>query len=72
MAQDQRCEAHAMQLSLNSHWIASDGQMFLIVELGDGLNPWVHYENIRTGQTYSCLAEAFLSRFTRTEHDTRT
>ena len=61
-----------MQLSLNSHWIAGDGQMFRIVELGDGANPWVHYENIRTAQAYSCLAEAFLFRFTRTEHDTRT
>jgi hypothetical protein len=59
-----------MQLSLNSHWIAGDGQMFRIVELGDGANPWVHYENVKTAQAYSCLAEAFLFRFTRTEHDT--
>ena len=59
-----------MQLSLNSHWIAVDGQLFRIVELGEGTNPWVHYENIRTAQAYCCLAEAFLFRFTRTEHDT--
>jgi hypothetical protein len=59
-----------MQLSLNSHWIAGDGQTFRIVELGDGDNAWVHYVNIRTGQDYACLAEAFLARFTRTEHDT--
>lgn len=61
-----------MQLSLNSHWISSDGQIFKIVELGDGPNPLVHYENIKTKQDYACLAEAFIQRFSRTEHDART
>jgi hypothetical protein len=61
-----------MQLLVGSLWTDPRGQEFEIVELGDGENPWVHYENIRTGQSYSCLAEAFTYRFLRIENDSRT
>ena len=61
-----------MQLLVGSLWTDPRGQEFEIVELGDGENPWVHYENIKTGQSYSCLAAAFTCRFLRIENDSRT
>ena len=60
-----------MQLSVDSYWADNQGLLFLIVELGEGSDPWVHYKNIATGQEYSCMAGAFLQRFRKTEHDTR-
>lgn len=44
----------------NSQWKAKDFKQFQVTAV-DG--DWVFYKNINTGQTYSCLAEAFTQRF---------
>lgn len=43
-----------------SRYTSSDGVIFQVDRVE---NDWVHYQNTKTGQTYSCLAEAFLQRF---------
>lgn len=61
-----------MQLSVNTYWTAPDGKIFRVLEIGEGADPWVHYQNIRTGEDYTCKAAAFQDRFKRIEYDTRT
>lgn len=61
-----------MQLSIDSYWSGYDGVLFRIIEIGEGPDPWVHYENVNTHQEYTCKAQAFTHRFSRTEHDPRT
>jgi hypothetical protein len=56
---------HTMEkIKVGSEWTAIDTKFKVtkteISETGD----WVFYENTKTGQHYSCLAEAFLNRFT--------
>ena len=55
-------------------WRSSDHKDFEITKIyrdpTDGRCPgtWVHYRNIKTGQEYNCLYDAFLERFTRFEN----
>lgn len=43
-----------------SRYTSSDGTIFQVNRVEDN---WVHYQNAKTGQSYSCLTEAFLERF---------
>jgi hypothetical protein len=48
-----------------SIWRTSDGQEFSVenvIAIEKGM--WVYYQKIKTGQTYQCLLESFLLRFT--------
>ena len=53
-------------IDVPSTWVSTDSTEFNItsvVDKDDGT--WVYYNNPATGQEYSCLIDAFLSRFTQ-------
>lgn len=50
-------------------WKANDRNEFLVTELIlDDHQTWVCYQNVKTQQAYSCLIDAFLSRFSKIEN----
>jgi hypothetical protein len=62
-----------MQLPIRSRWTDSQGREFEIDAINEnGAETWVAYTRIGDGTSYCCLAEAFIHRFSRTEHDPRT
>lgn len=61
-----------MQLPLGSLWTDSLGREFVIDAVGEnGAETWVAYTRVVDRTSYSCLAEAFVYRFSRTENDSR-
>jgi hypothetical protein len=49
----------------NSIWSTSDKKFKVTNIVEDNAGIWIHYFNTKTNQQYSCLMEAFKSRFTR-------
>ena len=49
----------------NSKWTGSNKKFKVTDIVEDDVGIWVHYINIATDQKYSCLMEAFKSRFTK-------
>lgn len=50
--------------NLSSRWTGNDLTEFKIEKLENtDTDVWVHYQNVKTGQRYNCLAEAFVARF---------
>jgi hypothetical protein len=53
-------------------WTSTDNKEFEITEIyrdptdGRDAGTWVHYRNVKTGQEYNCLYDAFMSRFIKT------
>ncbi len=59
-----------MQLSVGSRWTDTQGNQFVIEDIGtNGAETWVAYSRVRDRTSYRCLAEAFTHRFTRIEND---
>jgi hypothetical protein len=54
-----------------SKYTSTDGTVFEVTALyrdpTDGRDPgtWVHYRNVKTGQEYNCLYDAFMARFSK-------
>lgn len=51
-------------MTMATRFVASDGKIFTVeevVQVDKAL--WVYYNNIETGDKYSCLLEAFSERF---------
>ena len=47
-----------------SRWTGSDSTEFKIEKLEHkDTGVWVYYQNVKTGQQYNCLVEAFMARF---------
>ena len=44
-------------------WTTSQSEHFIITQLTDTLDPWVHYQKVKTKQSYNCRLEAFKERF---------
>lgn len=50
--------------NITSKWTTPDSVIFKIDKIDfNEQGIWVFYHNVKTGQEYSCLAEAFLERF---------
>jgi hypothetical protein len=61
-----------MQLPIGSLWTDSQGREFVIDAVGEnGAETWVAYTRVSDRNSYNCLAEAFVFRFSRTENDSR-
>lgn len=53
-----------------SKWRASQGQMFVVLEVVDVKDQtWVHYREKDKSQEYSCFLESFYSRFTEATNE---
>lgn len=48
-------------------WTTSDGKEFEVtrVYMDEDGQTWVNYRNLKTHQTYICLRDAFVERFTQ-------
>ena len=58
-----------MQLvSIGDLYFSNDGNVFEIIDfwVQEG-EPWIKYRNTFSGHEYTCLNEAFLSRFSYTQ-----
>lgn len=44
-------------------WTTAEQEAFVITQITEAHDPWVHYEKIKTKQTYNCRLEAFTHRF---------
>lgn len=53
-------------MQVGSKWGTIDGKQFKVTDVKVIDNQqWVYYTNIKTEQNYSCLEEAFKSRFNK-------
>ena len=56
---------HIMQhIKPGSRWTTTDKKFLVTGTSVTDDGTWIFYENAVTGQQYSCLADAFLNRFT--------
>ncbi len=52
------------KVKLGSNWTTAPSEEFNVIKLEKKNNEnWVFYKNKKTKQEYSCLEEAFISRF---------
>jgi len=52
------------QVKIESTWTSVDKTFRVTDRKMAPTGVWIFYENITTGQKYSCLEDAFLNRFT--------
>jgi hypothetical protein len=51
-------------MTMATKFTSADGKIFAVEEVKQvDLELWVYYNNIETGEKYSCLLEAFSNRF---------
>jgi hypothetical protein len=51
-------------MAMATQFTSADGKIFTVEEVRQVDNElWVHYNNSKTGDRYSCLLEAFSERF---------
>ena len=51
-------------MTMATQFISCDGKIFTVEEVKQvDKELWVHYNNVKTGDKYSCLLEAFSERF---------
>jgi len=51
-------------MTMATQFISCDGNIFTVEEVKQvDKELWVHYNNVKTGDKYSCLLEAFSERF---------
>jgi len=51
-------------MTMATRFTSSDGKIFTVEEVKQvDKELWVYYNNIKTGDKYSCLLEAFSQRF---------
>lgn len=51
-------------MTMATRFISQDGKIFTVEEVVQiDKQLWVHYNNVKTGDKYSCLLEAFSERF---------
>ena len=57
---------------MKTQFTSADGKIFTVEEVKQVEKElWVYYNNVATGQKYSCLLEAFSKRFQAVETDSR-
>ena len=55
------------QIKIKSRWTTSTSSVFEVSNvINNEQGTWIHYVNVITGNTYNCLVDAFLQRFTET------
>jgi len=55
-----------------TRFTSADGKIFTVEEVKQiDSELWVYYNNIKTGDKYSCLLEAFSQRFHPMENESR-
>jgi hypothetical protein len=55
------------QIKIKSRWTTSASIVFEVSNVvNNEQGTWIHYVNVITGNTYNCLVDAFLQRFTET------
>jgi hypothetical protein len=59
-------------MTMATRFTSADGKIFTVEEVKQiNSELWVYYTNIKTGDKYSCLLEAFSQRFTPMENESR-
>ena len=59
-------------MTMATRFTSADGKIFTVEEVKQiNSELWVYYNNIKTGDKYSCLLEAFSQRFTPMENESR-
>jgi hypothetical protein len=59
-------------MTMATRFTSADGKIFTVEEVKQiDSELWVYYNNIKTGDKYSCLLEAFSQRFTPMENESR-
>jgi len=51
-------------MAMTTQFTSQDGTIFTVEEVKQvDKELWVHYNNVKTGEKYSCLLESFSQRF---------
>ena len=59
-------------MTMATRFTSLDGKIFTVEEVKQiDSELWVYYTNIKTGDKYSCLLEAFSQRFQPMENESR-
>jgi hypothetical protein len=59
-------------MTMATRFTSADGKIFTVEEVKQiDSELWVYYNNIKTGDKYSCLLEAFSQRFQPVENESR-
>ena len=59
-------------MTMSTRFSSADGKIFAVEEVKQvDSELWVYYNNIKTGDKYSCLLEAFSQRFQPMENESR-
>ena len=59
-------------MTMNTKFISQDGKIFAVEEVKQvDKELWVHYNDVKTGDKYSCRLEAFSERFQPMENESR-
>ena len=59
-------------MTMATRFISPDGKIFTIEEVVQvDKQLWVYYNNIKTGEKYSCSLDAFSERFQPVENESR-
>jgi len=59
-------------MTMATRFTSADGKIFTVEEVKQiNSELWVYYNNIKTGDKYSCLLEAFSQRFHPMENESR-
>jgi hypothetical protein len=59
-------------MTMATRFTSPDGKIFTVEEVKQiDSELWVYYNNIKTGDKYSCLLEAFSQRFQPVENESR-
>ena len=59
-------------MTMATRFKSADGKIFTVEEVKQvDKELWVYYNNIKTGDKYSCLLEAFSQRFQPMENESR-
>jgi hypothetical protein len=59
-------------MTMATRFTSADGKIFTVEEVKQiDSELWVYYNNIKTGDKYSCLLEAFSQRFHPMENESR-
>jgi hypothetical protein len=59
-------------MTMATRFTSVDGKIFTVEEVKQvDKELWVYYNNVKTGDKYSCLLDAFSERFTPMENESR-
>ena len=59
-------------MTMKTRFTSADGKIFAVEEVKQvDKELWVYYNNVNSGDKYSCLLEAFTQRFQPLENESR-